>query len=100
MDKIEKILTVVSSVVDEIVPIAKLRERNAQQFEDGLSFVKVNNLFDSLVNNTSINISEENYEYRHLLIELDKYLNEWKENWKNKGLDIDITINSIKRIWS
>lgn len=76
----------------------ELEDENLYQLQEGLSFVYINNLLNQLTTAKDIQISEENYDYQHFRINLNKALHKWKEKWKTKGLDIDISINSIKRI--
>ena len=53
---------------------------------------------EDLADKKDFTISKENPDYQHFLIDLNSCLNNWKENWKKLGLDIDISINSINRI--
>lgn len=92
------IANLMNGLVNEVLPEAKLREENSSQFEKGVSFVSVNNLLKDLADKKDFTISKENPDYQHFLIDLNSCLNNWKENWKKIGLDIDISINSINRI--
>lgn len=76
----------------------ELEDENLRQLQEGLSFVYINNLLNQLTTARDIQISEENYDYQHFRINLNKALHGWKEKWKERGLDVDISINSIKRI--
>lgn len=76
----------------------ELEDENLRQLQEGLSFVYINNLLNQLTTARDIQISEENYDYQHFRINLNKALHGWKETWKERGLDVDISINSIKRI--
>lgn len=87
----------ISKVHNEILK-GELEDENLRQLQEGLSFVYINNLLNQLTTAKDIQISEENYDYQHFRINLNKALHKWKEKWKTKGLDIDISINSIKRI--
>lgn len=76
----------------------ELEDENLRQLHEGISFIYINNLLNLLANEKDFQISEENHNYQHFRIELNNVLHRWKENWKTKGLDVDIAINSIKRI--
>ncbi|MBP5697520.1 MAG: hypothetical protein J6X11_12870 [Treponema sp.] len=84
------------SVLDEEVLKGKLEDENQRQLEAGVSFVYVNKLLELLVNAKDVQASDD--VYKHFDIELKKYLRLWKDIWKERGLDVDISINSIKRI--
>lgn len=94
----EVLRVLLDAVTNEVLPEAELRESNSLQFEDGVSFVKVNNLLKALAMKKDCDFSSDNPDYQHFLIDLNSSLKKWRENWKKLGLDIDIAINSIHRV--
>lgn len=87
----------ISKVHNEILK-GELEDENLRQLQEGLSFVYINDLLYQLANSRDIQICKENYKYQHFRINLEEFLHGWKEKWKERGLDVDISINSIKRI--
>lgn len=84
------------SVLNKEILKGDLEDENQRQLEAGVSFVYVNKLLESLANAKDVQVSDD--VYKHFDIDLKKYLHLWKDIWKERGLDVDISINSIKRI--
>lgn len=75
-----------------------LREMNSNQFEKGISFVHVNAILEQFAENKNLILEQNNIEYQKFLCDLNSVLKKWSLNWRYYNLDIDISINSIKRI--